>query len=412
MLKFDLSFFFNKKNFNLEDNDEYKVNFKKAQAASKILQKELQLEENQILQSFTKKYQQNIKNYKKKINIKNKKKVVIGLGGSSAGSKAIANYVNEEIIFFDNLDYNHLNNFLHKTNLENYFFYIISKSGNTFETLAILNLIISHNVNVSKEKLFEQIVIITENNNNFLKKFIDKNRITFIEHNPKIGGRFSVLSETGIIPLDVKEIDISKSSEKYLNLLEDHENDLSPVKNSAIIMTCYKQKNLNIYANLLYNYRLKHFSYWFHQLHAESIGKKGQGLTPVTSICPKDHHSMMQLFIDGPKDKFFNIYPPSSESYFKNFSRLDLGIIETKKPHDLLKSQFLGLVQTLKEKKLPFKIINFKKNTNRNSETKIKNLFQLFSYNILEVIILAYAQKINPYDQPAVEQIKSNTFKI
>jgi glucose-6-phosphate isomerase len=128
----------------------------------------------------------------------------------------------------------------------------------------------------------------------------------------------------------------------------------------------------------------------------------------MTSICPKDHHSMMQLYIDGPRDKFFNIYEPNSESHFEKFEKFELGKIENKSPSNLLKSQFLGLVQTFREKKIPFKIISI----NHSKSSRLDSILQLLSYNILETIILGYAQNIDPYDQPAVEQIKLNTFKV
>jgi len=117
---------------------------------------------------------------------------------------------------------------------------------------------------------------------------------------------------------------------------------------------------------------------------------------------------MMQLFIDGPRDKLFNIFTPEISSHFENFEKLDLGVIEKIKPDNLLKLQFNGLIKTFNENKIPHRIISIgavKKNKNYN-------LLEFMAYNIIETIILAYAQNINPYDQPAVEQIKKNTFNI
>ena len=108
----------------------------------------------------------------------------------------------------------------------------------------------------------------------------------------------------------------------------------------------------------------------------------------------------------GQKTSCLISTPPPEKKYFEKFSSLDLGDIEKISPDNLLKSQYLGLVQTFKNQKIPHRIFN------RSSDPayKASNIMELFAYNILETIILGYAQNINPYDQPAVEQIKLNTF--
>ena len=153
----------------------------------------------------------------------------------------------------------------------------------------------------------------------------------------------------------------------------------------------------------MYDYTLKNYSYWFHQLFAESLGKNEKALTPMTSICPKDHHSLMQLFIDGSKNKLFNIYQPLLMEDSLKFSPLGLGRVETVTPNKLLESQYLSVIKTFKNLKIPHRLVT-------STGDKISNIFELFSYNILETVVLGYAQNLNPYDQPAVEQIKANTF--
>ena len=313
--------------------------------------------------------------------------------------------------FFDNFDPEYIYNFLQNNELSTFNIYVISKSGNTFETLAILNLVYQHLL--KKNEILEvkdSIYCITEDSDNILFNFAKKNAIKTIFHNPDIGGRFSVFSETAMSLFDFNPNIVSQSTNKILGKLKENnlEDTINPILNAAILLSIQEINNLSFNINLLYEYSLKNFSYWFHQLFAESLGKNKNALTPMTSICPKDHHSMMQLYIDGPKDKFFNIYEPSSQSHFDTFANLQLGEIENKTPNNLLKSQFLGLVQTFKEKKIPFKTIRM----NHENSFRMENIIQLFSYNILETIILGYAQNINPYDQPAVEQIKINTFKI
>lgn len=401
MINFNLDFFFNSKKLDFLNDASFNQNFKTAIKISKSLKKEYSSGNNQILKSFDKDYQKKIRNIKSNIKNNEKKRVVIGLGGSSSGAKAVSYYINDGIIYFDNLDYSYLSNFLNNNSIKDYFFFVISKSGNTFETLAILNLIIEHAKKKDCHDIFQNIVAITENNNDFLKKFVDENNIEFIEHNPKIGGRFSILSETGMLPFVNLPFKVEDISEKYLKLLDDYDNDMSPVKNAAVIFTCMEKYKLNIYCNLLYNYKLKHFSYWFHQLYAESIGKNLKGLTPITSICPKDHHSMMQLYIDGPQDKFFNIFSPQDEIYFENFGQLGFQNIEKYSPIELLQKQFTSVIEVFCEKKIPHRVINI------SNHKDPSNLIELFSYFLLETLVLANLLEINPYDQPAVQLIKN-----
>jgi glucose-6-phosphate isomerase len=401
MIKFDLKFFFDSKNLNLNHDDEYKKNLDSAINISSKLKKDYQSDQNEILKSFSASYQKKIRKLKTDISYTNKKKVVIGLGGSSSGAKAISHYIGDDIVYFDNLDYNYLSNFLKKNSIEDYIFFVISKSGDTFETLAILNLLIYHAKQNNFLDIFKNIIAVTENKSSFLKKFIDQNNIKFIEHNSKIGGRFSVLSETGMLPFLNLGLNIEEYSEKYLDLLDDYENDNSPVKNSAIILTCIKKYKLNLYCNLLYNYKLKHFSYWLHQLHAESLGKNRTGLTPFTSICPKDHHSMMQLYLDGPNDKFFNIFSPQDENYFDKFDSLGFENIEKYTPRELLNKQFSSVVDVFHEKNIPCRVINI------FDHTDPANIIELFSYFLIETIILGNLLGLDPYNQPAVQLIKN-----
>lgn len=401
MISFDLSFFYNSKSLNLKNNHCYEVNLKKSFDIASKLKKEYENGNNEILNSFSSEYQKKIRILKKKINIQNKKKVIIGIGGSSSGAKAISHFIGDDIIYFDNLDYSYLKNFLDNENLDKYFFFVISKSGDTFETLAILNLFNKFAKEKNNKNFLNSLAVITEKKKSFLKSFADVGNINFIEHNPKIGGRFSVLSETGMLPFINLNFDIETVTKKYLDLLEDCNDDLSPIKNSALIFTCINHYKLNIYCNLLYNYRLKHFSYWFHQLHAESLGKKQNGLTPMTSICPKDHHSMMQLYLDGRRDKIFNIFSPQDEDYFNNFDKIGFSAIEKYTPRQLISKQFKSVIDVFIERDIPHRVINI------SDHKKTENIIDLFSYFLLETIILGKLQGINPYDQPEVQLIKN-----
>jgi len=405
MISFDNSFFLSKDHLDLNNNKCFKKNFILASKETDKILDEFHKGRNEILQSFTANYQKKIRNLKQGINKFKKKIVVIGFGGSSSGAKALSFYIKDDITYFDNLDYEYFKNFLKGKDISDYTFFVISKSGDTFETLALFNLLIEESKKIRNYNIFDSMVVITENKDSILKSFSDKKNIKFLEHNPHIGGRFSILSETGMLPFLDSQILIEDGSEKFLKLLENKENEMSPTLNTAIIFTCYNEMKLNIYCNLIYNYRLKHFSYWFHQLHAESLGKNGKGMTPTTSICPKDHHSMMQLYLDGPKDKFFNIFSPPDETYYKNFSKEGFYNIECYSPAKLLEKQFSSVVQVFGDKKIPHRIIKLKNHKDP------MNLIELFSYFLLETILLGKMLGIDPYNQPAVQLIKEKIFK-
>ena len=405
-ININLEYFFDgSMGYNLKSTEEYKKNIDLCSVASEKVSKEIKEQSNEIFNSFTFSYQNSTKLIRDKI-IKKKYQLVVGMGGSSAGAKAINMRIEGNVFFLDNYDPTYLQNFFKDYNIKDFTIYVISKSGSTFETLAMCNLIFQHLLKISTiEEIIKHVIIITEESKSLLSDFAKKNNLQIIHHNKKIGGRFSVFSETAMILFDFDPDKISNSAQSVvLKLTENNlEDDTNPVVNAAVILTLQERYGINYNINLLYDYTLKNYSYWFHQLFAESLGKNEKALTPMTSICPKDHHSLMQLFIDGSKNKLFNIYQPFLTEESLKFSPLGLGSIETKTPDELLESQYLSVIKTFKNLKIPHRLVT-------STGDKISNIFELFSYNILETVVLGYAQNLNPYDQPAVEQIKVNTF--
>ena len=405
-LDINLEYFFDgSMGYNLKSTEEYKKNIELCSNASEKVSKEIKEQSNEIFNSFTFSYQNSTKLIRDKI-IKKKYQLVVGMGGSSAGAKAINMRIEGNVFFLDNYDPTYLQNFFKDYNIKDFTIYVISKSGSTFETLAMCNLIFQHLLTISTiEEIIKHVIIITEESKSLLSDFAKKNNLQIIHHNKKIGGRFSVFSETAMILFDFDSDTISNSAQSIVLKLtgKNLEDDTNPVVNAAVILTLQERYGINYNINLLYDYTLKNYSYWFHQLFAESLGKNEKALTPMTSICPKDHHSLMQLFIDGSKNKLFNIYQPLLMEDSLKFSPLGLGSVETVTPNKLLESQYLSVIKTFKNLKIPHRLVT-------STGDKISNIFELFSYNILETVVLGYAQNLNPYDQPAVEQIKINTF--
>jgi glucose-6-phosphate isomerase len=171
----DLNFFFDGSlGYDLRSKEEYKKNLNKCQVASEKLIFEIKEKSNEIINSFSNDYQKKIKSQKAKI-VEKKNKLVIGLGGSSAGAKALSSYLDTGIYFFDNYDPKYISNFFKNYNLKDFVIYVISKSGNTFETMAMLNLTYQHLVKISNaEEIKNSIIIITEDSENLLNNFAKK----------------------------------------------------------------------------------------------------------------------------------------------------------------------------------------------------------------------------------------------
>ena len=350
---------------------------------------------NQLLLSLSKKYKykfkfQNIKKYKKFKHYR-----IFGMGGSSLGAEAIYSFLNRKIrkkfSFVNNIDLSRKEN-----NKINQFNIIISKSGNTLETLTNLNY----------QKVKKNCLFITENKNSYLRNLALKLKSEIIEHNNFIGGRYSVLSETGMIPAffmglkpnNFKRLDNLISSNKFINMLT--------YNVSSIFSFHQKKKNNSIILN--YDENSNNLFYWYQQLVAESLGKSSKGILPIVSPVPKDNHSVMQLYLDGFKKNFFTFFYVMDNNLKKidNNSLLDSHkYLRNKKMSDILYSQFRATQNVFLKKKIPFRSFIIKKRDE-------KTLGELFSFFILETILLGKALNINPYDQPAVESIKVNTFKI
>ena len=179
------------------------------------------------------------------------------------------------------------------------------------------------------------------------------------------------------------------------------------VSNAANILELIRIKKLNSVI-LNYDESSDNFLKWYQQLVAESLGKKGNGVLPIISSMPKDNHSLMQLYLDGQKSNFYTFfYTQEKFSQKINSSSIpdDVGFLKKKSLGNILSSQILATQKVFKKKNIPFRTFMIK---NRSEET----LGGLFSFFMIETILIAKALKINPYDQPAVELIKKETKKI
>tara|TARA_Y100000816_G_scaffold288002_1_gene271737 strand:+ start:79 stop:1245 length:1167 start_codon:yes stop_codon:yes gene_type:complete len=371
-------------------------NKKKQKKKIKILLSKLLGEDNQIIKSLNKSYKDSwnlkeIKKYKKFSHI-----TLVGMGGSIMGSKSIYSFLKHKIkknfFFLDNFENNKIKKIKKSSKLN----LIISKSGNTLETIVNSNIVINKNV---------KNVFITESNSSYLLSLAHKLKSDIIEHNNYIGGRYSVLSEVGMLPAMLMGLKINKF--RKFNELIKNQHFLNSLINSVsnILNLIKKNKSNSIILN--YDEKALDLFYWYQQLVAESLGKKSKGILPVISKMPQDNHSLMQFYLDGKQNNFYTFFF-TKEIITQNLNEKKLlkshNYLKGKNLQDILYNQYFGTQSVFKKKNIPFRSFLIEKRDE-------SSLGILFTYFILETILLGKALNINPYDQPAVELVKKETKK-
>ena len=364
------------RSFNVLKNDYFKKKLK-------IL---LSLSEN-YKYSYNKKI---VHKYKKFQNFK-----IIGMGGSILGPKAIYQFLNHKIkknfFFVDNLQ---ATLDVHKK--KNFVNLIISKSGNTLETISNSNILINNKKNI----------FIVENKNNYLNILANQLKADIVEHKNYIGGRYSVLSEVGMLPAELMGLNESKF--KRLNyLINNKKFTKNLIQNVASTISLINSKKyLSVILN--YDHKSENLFSWYQQLIAESLGKKSKGIIPLVSPMPKDNHSLMQFYLDGSKNSFytfFSVLEKKSNKINNKYLLKSHSYLRNKKLSKIIESQMKATQNVFKRKKIPFRSFEI---LERNEQS----LGEIFCFFILETILLGRALKVNPFDQPSVELIKKETKKI
>ncbi len=352
-------------------------------------------ENNEILKSLSKNYKNTfsknfVSRYKKFYNFR-----VVGLGGSTLGSQAIYQFLSKKIKknfkFIDNLE-----PVINKDTKKKYVNLIISKSGNTIETIANTNILLNKK---------DSNIFLTEDKNSYLFLLAKKLKSEIIHHNNFIGGRYSVLSEVGMLPAELMNLNTSKFKQ-YNFLIKNKIFLKNLISNVAATLYLIKKKKYN---SIIINYDSKseNLFKWYQQLVAESLGKNKKGILPIVSNMPKDNHSVMQLYLDGFQKNFFTffyVHEKKSEK-LKNNLLFTETLLKNKNFSNILYAQKKASEIVFDKKKIPFRSFEIK---DRNEKT----LGELFTFFILETILLGKCLKLNPYDQPSVELIKKETKKL
>jgi len=324
---------------------------------------------------------------------------IIAMGGSALGANAIYSFLRNKIkkkfFFVNNLNINS-NYFLNKKKTKNLNL-IISKSGNTLETITNANILIKKN---------DRNIFITEKKNNYLRNMGLQMKAEILEHKNFIGGRYSVLSEVGMLPAELMGLDEKKF--KQLNYLIKNKTFIHNLINnvSSTLAMLKEKKSTSIILN--YDEQSEDLFKWYQQLIAESLGKKSKGILPVISSMPADNHSLMQFYLDGPKNNFFTFFSVKEQNTKKINNNTILPshhYLINKDIYKIMTSQRQATETVFKKKKIPFRSFEIL----RRDE---KTLGELFCFFILETILLGRALNVNPFDQPSVELIKIETKKL
>ena len=336
--------------------------------------------------------------------------VVFGTGGSNLGARALININNKRnnISFFDNIDPIFFEKSFNNIDFNSTGFIVISKSGTTPETLSQFGSIIQVASNNDKLKtLFSNTLVITEFSNSPLFNIAKKNKCLLLEHNKNIGGRYSVFTNVGLVPAIIAGLDVEEIYKGAFETFNDYQNyDFLKI---GQIFKYQSKLNLNNNVIMTYSDSLYYFGKWYLQLWAESIGKNNRGITAIHSIGTTDQHSQLQLYLEGPRDKFFTFVTADHKNKgltINNdiFKDKNFKYFKGKKMGDLMQAEQMATLET-------FNINNFKFREINLNLINEKNIGSLMTGCIIETIASCVYFEVDPFNQPAVEQGKQLTKK-
>ncbi|MDQ1339174.1 MAG: glucose-6-phosphate isomerase [Campylobacterota bacterium] len=339
--------------------------------------------------------------------------VVVGIGGSSLGSKAIHNALKykkrtKKLVFLESSDPLKINMELEKIDLKKSIFIVISKSGSTIETISLFKYILFLHGATSPKEINEKLIFITDKGS-ALDSLGTENGVKTFTIDKNVGGRFSVLSAVGLVPLalagyDVKTI-LDGAKELYNDFIINKIDKHQLLKKASFYATNYEK----ISNNVLFSYSslLKDFNAWYVQLWGESLGKvdkngKRKGLTPIGIIGPVDQHSFLQLIMEGPRDKsvtFIKITDFHDEIKIPNISLKgleSLDFVNNESFETLINKQCDATMESLKSVGVPVDLIEF-------DGLDEKNIGYIIYYFELLTSLVGAGFDINTYDQPGVE---------
>lgn len=347
---------------------------------------------------------------------KNKKYFIhVGIGGSALGPdmflKAFGSKNGVEFIFINNIDPDDLHRQLSKVKIKEALIYVVSKSGTTAETVAAMSILASElkKAGIQESEYKDYFVFCTDPTKGDLRKIASTWTVEALTIPANIGGRFSVLTSVGFLPMLFAGINpdrVLKGASELQTKLSDKSEGQAFFELAAWIKDLHDQ-GIRQTVMMPYSSLLKEFSAWFVQLWAESLGKEGKGLTPIPAYGATDQHSQMQLFMEGPEDKTmflievekfhhdFNLSNNIEGESFKTLSPFSLGT--------LMKAEFEGTLAALKENNRH--VIHLKIPT-----LEEESLGQLILFSECLTVLVGRMLKVDPFNQPGVEAGKKYAY--
>jgi glucose-6-phosphate isomerase len=327
--------------------------------------------------------------------------LILGTGGSSLGGKTLYSLATQEkprLHFMDNIDPITFSHLFQKIDLEKTGILVISKSGSTIETLCQLLTCMQR---FEKVGLKDRIIVVTEPTQNPLRQIAESHGWTCLDHPKDVGGRYSCFSVVGLLPTILAGLDPFAFRKGALEVLNQHLEDERPPALEGAAMAVYQenhhQKTLSVM--LPYSNQLDFLSQWYCQLWAESLGKDGKGTTPIRALGTVDQHSQLQLYLSGPKDKYFTIIAPSWKGEGDRINLSHIPDLQNKTMGDLFEAEQRATYETLIRNECPTRLISI---TSIDEAT----LGALMMHFMIETILTSYLIGVNAFDQPAVEEGK------
>jgi glucose-6-phosphate isomerase len=343
--------------------------------------------------------------------------VVMGMGGSSLSGKTLVALKDHgfgpvrgrpRLWFMDNVDPATYAELLVRLPLERTGFIPISKSGGTPETLAQLFAVLDAlEAKVGRAAVGQHLIAITERTDNPLRRIAGKLGATILDHDPKVGGRFSSLSLVGMLPAMIAGADPVAVREGAASVLDpvlraNTVEGIAPALGAAVSVGLAREKHINIAVLMPYVDRLNTFAYWYRQIWAESLGKDGMGTTPAVALGTVDQHSQVQLYLGGPVDKLFTFLIQDTRGQGHRMASggdKALGYLDGNTMGDLLQAEADATVATTVKSGRPTRTL-------RVTEVDERTMGALMMHFMLETIFAAHLWKIDAFDQPRVEDAK------
>jgi glucose-6-phosphate isomerase len=346
--------------------------------------------------------------------------VVLGTGGSSLGGRTLTALCQPafgttakraRVCFLENVESRPLEDLIRGLDLKRTGFIVISKSGRTVETLAqFLVCLAAMRDAIEPARLSRHFLVITEPGNSPLRQLAEHRHFEIIDHDPKLGGRFSALSAVGLLPAMIAGLDAVAAREGAAQVLEDtlaatDPSGSVPAAGAAINVAMHRHKGIAATVMMPYGDTLAPFGLWYRQLWAESLGKDGKGTTPIHSVGTVDQHSQLQLYLAGPADKLYTFITVDCAGTGVVIARDEsqtgeIDWLVGRTMGDLMSASQRATWKTLVKRGRPVRLI-------RLPVLDARAMGAMMMHFMLETIVAAHLFGVEPFDQPAVEAGKA-----